>query len=105
MNLKEHLTKNRNWWYIIIMISLVICTLFPVQYYENESRTYNIIVSGIGFIIGGGVVFLFPYLVSIFIKRRLNEKQIKITLIICFSFWWLLQIINHFGKGLINSSS
>jgi hypothetical protein len=30
----------------------------------------------------------------------LNEKQIKTTLLISFSFWWTLQILNHFNIKL-----
>ena len=106
MNFKEHFKNNKNWWLIILVISYFICGIFPVEYpfLEDKSQLGRILFMWFGLVFWGIVLFLFPYLISILIKRRLNESQIKITLIICFSFLWLLQIINHFGKGLLNST-
>ena len=101
MNLKEHFKNNKNWWLIILVISYFICGIFPVDFpfLEGKSQLGKILFMGFSWVFWGIVLFVFPYLISILIKRRLNEKQINITLIFCFSFWWLLQIITHFIKG------
>lgn len=100
MDIIEHFKSNKNWWYKILLFSFLISLIFPVMMYNDKSSTYNVITNSFGSIIGGLILFVLIYLTSKLIKRRLNEKQIKITLLISFSFWWILQILNHFNFKL-----
>lgn len=106
MDFKELFKNNKLLLIAILIISIVISLIFPVQYdfTEGKSKLYLISLMIFDCFVWGIVFFLISYWVSILFKRRLNDKQIKITLIICFSIWWSLQIVSHFGKGLINSS-
>jgi len=106
MDFKELFKNNKLLLFVILIISIVISLIFPVhfEFSEDKSKLYLISLMVVDCFIWGIVFFLISYWVSILFKRRLNDKQIKITLIICFSIWWSLQIISHYGKGLLNSS-
>lgn len=100
MDIIEHFRKNNHWWFKIIFFSFCISLIFPVMMYKDKSQTYNVITNSLGHIIGGLVLFVIPLVISKIINKSLNEKQIKITLFVCFSFWWSIQIMNHFNIKL-----
>jgi nitrogen fixation/metabolism regulation signal transduction histidine kinase len=106
MDLKELFKNNKFLLFVILIISIVISLIFPVhfEFSEDKSKLYLISLMVVDCFVWGIVFFLISYWVSILFKRRLNDKQIKITLITCFSIWWSLQVISHYGKGLLNSS-
>jgi glycopeptide antibiotics resistance protein len=97
MEIKEHIKKNKVWWFKILLSSFMISLIFPVNMYEDKSATYNVITNSLGSIIGGLILFVLIYFVSKLITKKLNEKQVKIILLISFCFWWTLQVLNHFN--------
>lgn len=97
MDILKHFKKNNIWWYKVLFTSFFISIIFPYMMYEDKSQTYNVITNSIGSIIGGLVLFTIVYLIFKVLRKKLNENQEKITLLICFSFWWILQILNHFN--------
>lgn len=96
MNIIEHYKNNKNWWYQIFLASFIINLVFPNLMYKDKSATYNVITNSLGAIIGGLMLFVFVYIISKLFTKTLSEKQIKIILILCFAFWWIIQILNHF---------
>ena len=97
MDIVEHYKNNKNWWFLILLSSFIINLVFPKLMYKDKSATYNVITNSLGAIVGGLIFFVMAYLIIKLFKKRLNEKQIKITLMICFAFWWTIQILNHFN--------
>lgn len=97
MNIVEHYKNNKNWWHLILLASFTINLVFPKLMYKDKSATYNVITNSFGAIIGGLIFFVLVYVISKLFKKQLSEKQIKITLILCFAFWWTIQILNHFN--------
>lgn len=97
MDISNHIKNNKNWWFKVLLSSFIISLIFPVTLYKNKSSTYNVITNSFGSIVGGLVFFILVYLITRLLKKRLSENQIKTVLLISFSFWWILQILNHYN--------
>ncbi|WP_369615252.1 hypothetical protein [Flavobacterium sp. CFS9] len=97
MDISNHITNNKNWWFKILLSSFIISFIFPVILYKDKSSTYNVITNSFGSIVGGLVFFALVYLITRLFKKRLSDNQIKTVLLISFSFWWILQILNHYN--------
>lgn len=97
MDISNHIKNNKNWWYKVLLSSFVISLIFPVTLYKDKSSTYNVITNSFGSIIGGLILFILVYLITRLFKKRLAESKIKTALLISFSFWWILQILNHYN--------
>lgn len=100
MDIKEHFKSNKNWWYKVLLFSFIISSIFPVTMNKDESSTFNVLSNSLGTIFGGLILFVLAYVFSKLLNKRLNEKQIKITLLICFSFWWIILILIHFNINI-----
>jgi hypothetical protein len=101
MDIRTHFIKNQFWWFKIILFSFIINLVFPLIMYEDKSYTYNAITNSLGAIFGGLLLFVLIYLLCKLFPIKLNDNDIKRTLIVSFAFWWTLQVLTYFDINLI----